>query len=93
MLYRDRIASKLTEGLSPLRLDVADVSHRHAGHAGARPEGETHFDVTVVSQRFEGLSRVARSRLVHTLLSSELEERVHALSLTLRTPTEEEQKF
>lgn len=86
--YADRIRRKLTDALAPSRLDVVDESHRHAGHSGARPEGETHFNVTVVSAAFEGRSRVERQRMVYALLADELAERVHALALTTRAPQE-----
>lgn len=88
MEYAARIRQKLTDGLVPERLDVVDESHRHAGHGGARPEGETHFHVTVVSAAFAGKSRVARQRLVYGLLAEELKERVHALGLTTLAPGE-----
>jgi BolA protein len=88
MLIKDRIERKLTAGLSPQHLAVTDESHRHAGHAGASPDGETHFHVEIVSAAFEGQSRVARQRTVYGLLAEELRERVHALSLTTRTPSE-----
>jgi BolA protein len=83
------IRSKLTHRFTPTRLDIIDDSHRHAGHAGARPEGETHFTVTIVSAGFAGLSRVARQRLVYQTLAEELATRVHALSLTTLTPAED----
>lgn len=89
MEYRSRIETKLTRGLAPARLAIKDVSHRHAGHAGHDPRGETHFDVTVVSARFEGMGRVARQRLVFDLLADELKERVHALQLRTVTPAED----
>ncbi|HYE48040.1 MAG TPA: BolA family protein [Azospirillaceae bacterium] len=90
MEYQTRMRTKLTEALAPRRLDIKDESHRHAGHAGHRPEGETHFDVEIVSDRFAGLSRVARQRLVYQILAAELAERVHALSLRTLTPDEAE---
>jgi BolA family transcriptional regulator, general stress-responsive regulator len=80
------IRRKLTERLAPARLDIVDESHRHAGHAGARPEGETHFAVTIVAAAFAGLTRVARQRLVYDILADELATRVHALSLTTLAP-------
>ena len=83
------IRQKLTDRLAPLRLDIVDESHRHAGHAGARPEGETHFQVTIVAAAFTGQSRVARQRLVYQILAEELATRVHALSLTTLAPGEE----
>ena len=86
--YGDRIRRKLTAALTPIRLEVTDQSHLHAGHAGARPEGETHFHVLVVSERFTGLTRVARQRMVYGALADELAERVHALSITALDPTE-----
>ncbi|MFD1625896.1 BolA family protein [Azospirillum griseum] len=88
MEYAARIRQKLTDGLSPDRLEVVDESHRHAGHAGADAKGETHFHVTVVSAAFTGQSRVARQRMVYALLADELRERVHALALTTQTPAE-----
>jgi len=82
----ETIRRKLTERLAPIRLDIIDESHRHAGHAGARSEGETHFAVTVVAAAFAGLNRVARQRLVYDILAAELATRVHALSLTTLAP-------
>jgi BolA protein len=69
-------------------LRVDDDSHRHAGHAGARPEGQTHYTVLVVAQAFHGQTRIARSRLVHGLLDREFQGGLHALALVLRTPEE-----
>jgi BolA family transcriptional regulator, general stress-responsive regulator len=89
MSVADAIRLKLTERFAPLRLDIIDESHRHAGHAGARAEGETHFDVTIVAAGFAGLNRVARQRLVYQTLAEELATRVHALSLTTLTPDED----
>lgn len=82
----EAIRRKLESGLSPSHLEIEDESHRHAGHAGARPGGESHFRVTVESASFEGLRPVERQRLVHRLLAEELSGPVHALSLTLRAP-------
>lgn len=88
-IYATRMRDKLTEALTPQALTIKDVSHRHAGHAGAdREGGETHFDITIVSQRFQGLTRVARQRLVYGAVATELEERVHALSVQALTPDE-----
>jgi BolA family transcriptional regulator, general stress-responsive regulator len=84
----ERIRYKLTEALAPSRLALCDDSHRHAGHAGARPEGETHFTVEIVSDAFTGLTRLQRHRLVHEVLAEELAGPVHALSLKMLTPSE-----
>ena len=83
MEYFKRIEEKLKENFSPNFLEVIDESALHAGHSGARPGGETHFRVRMHSELFDGLSRVERQRAVHKALKSELEERVHALSLEL----------
>ncbi|MEX2629863.1 MAG: BolA family protein [Tistlia sp.] len=84
----ERIERCLREALAPQRLEVADDSHLHAGHAGARPEGETHYRVLVVAERFEGLSRVDRQRLVNAALSGEFDSGLHALQISARTPSE-----
>lgn len=88
MAVVDRIRDKLTSELHPLRLAITDDSHKHAGHAGARPGGETHFSVEVVSAAFEGMSRVERQRLVYRLLEAELSGPVHALALRTIAPSE-----
>ena len=82
MSVAETIRNKLTDRFQPTRLVILDESHRHAGHAGARPEGETHFAVTIVAEAFAGLNRVARQRLVYETLAEELATRVHALTLT-----------
>jgi len=84
----ETIARKLHEAIAPARVVVTDDSHRHAGHAGARPGGETHFTVEIVAQAFEGLSRVARQRLVNEVLKEELAGPVHALAMRTLTPLE-----
>jgi BolA protein len=70
-------------------LVVHDDSGRHAGHAGARPGGESHFRLEIVSSAFAGESRVARQRRVYALLADELQSGVHALQLTTLTPDED----
>lgn len=82
MSVAERIREKLTLRFAPTRLVIVDESHRHAGHSGAQPGGETHFAVTIASAAFAGLNRVARQRLVYATLADELATRVHALSLT-----------
>lgn len=83
-----RIRTALDAQFQPLHLEVVDDSHMHAGHAGARPEGETHYSVLLVSPIFSGMSRVNRSRAVHAALAAEFANGLHALALTLRAPEE-----
>ncbi len=85
----ERIERKLRHALSPARLAIIDQSHLHAGHVGARPEGETHFRVEVVSGAFEGKSRLAGQRMVYALLADELAGPVHALELKTLTQSED----
>ncbi len=82
------IAAKLKAAFAPTRLDIVDQSHLHAGHAhtamlhaDGRKGGETHFAVTIVSDRFVGQSRMQRQRQVYATLREELAGPVHALSL------------
>ena len=88
MHRRDRITEKLTEAFAPARLDVADESHQHEGHAGARPGGETHFRVTIVAEAFRGRSRLDRHRMVNAALAEELKSGVHALAIHASAPGE-----
>jgi BolA protein len=88
MNTRDRIAQKLTAAFAPQHLDVVDESHQHAGHAGSRPGGETHYRVYIVSGAFRGKSRIERHRMVNETLSSELAAGVHALAIHASAPGE-----
>jgi BolA protein len=88
MAMRDQITEKLTEAFAPQTLDVVDESHQHAGHAGHRPGGETHFRVHIVSQAFRGKSRLERHRMVNAILSGELAAGVHALAIHASAPGE-----
>ena len=83
------IEQKLTAAFRPQRLAVTDESHKHKGHAGARPEGETHFHVEIVSAAFAGKSRVERQRLVYAVLGDEMATHVHALATKILTPDED----
>lgn len=85
----DAIRQKLTDSLRPDRLDIIDESHRHAGHAGSRPGGESHFNVTVVSAEFEGKNRVERQRMVYGALAVEMKGPIHALALKTLAPSED----
>ena len=88
MRVAHRIREKLSTTLNPTMLHVIDESHRHAGHAGARPGGGTHFRVEIVAAAFEGKSRLERHRLVYAALKEEMSQQVHALSLVTRAPGE-----
>jgi stress-induced morphogen len=89
----DRLRALLTQAFAPTVLEIQDDSARHAGHSGAQPGGQSHFNVLMVSATFQGVNRVARSRAVHTALASEFgpaeQGGMHALALTLRTPEEQ----
>jgi BolA protein len=85
----ERIREAIESALEPDRLDIEDESHRHAGHAGARPGGETHYNVTVVSSGFAEMSRIDRQRRVYALLEAEFEGGLHALTVRALTPAED----
>ncbi len=84
----DAIQNKLTTAFQPTRLEIVDDSHRHAGHAGAREGGESHFNVTIESPAFAGTPRVARQRMVYRALAEELAGPLHALSVKALAPGE-----
>lgn len=85
----DRMQATLAGAFSPASVEIVDQSARHAGHAGARAEGETHYAVLLVSDAFQGQSRIDRHRRVQEALASEFARGLHALTLTLRTVEEQ----
>ena len=84
----EALHDRLEAAFAPLRLEISDDSHLHAGHSGAREGGESHFSVTLQSAAFVGLSRVARQRRVYHELAELLAGPVHALSLKTLAPGE-----
>jgi BolA family transcriptional regulator, general stress-responsive regulator len=92
MQVASRIRSRLDAALSPTKVEVVDESARHAGHTGARPEGETHFRLTIVAETFAGKRLVDRQRLVYTALGDLMRTDIHALSIIALSPAEAEQR-
>ena len=88
MSMADILTGKLTAAFAPQSLKITDESHLHAGHAGHRPGGESHFRVHIVSESFKGKSRVERHRMVNTLLAAELRDHIHALAIHANSPDE-----
>ena len=88
MTMKDSMTRKLETELAPATLEVIDESHLHAGHAGWRESGETHFRIHVVADAFAGKSRLERHRMVNAILAEELKAGVHALAIAARAPGE-----
>ncbi len=88
MRTADAITKKLTEAFAPQSLKVVDESAQHAGHAGSRPGGQTHFRVYIVAEIFKGMTRLQRHRLINQTLSTELASGVHALAIHAAAPGE-----
>ena len=86
---QDWIVDVVTRELRPTELRVDDESHLHAGHAGSREGGETHFRIDVVSEAFAGKTRVERHRLVNEVLADAFGRHgLHALAIKARAPGE-----
>ncbi len=88
MTMKELIETRLSEALRPSRLEVIDESHLHAGHAGAREGGETHYRLNVVAEAFAGKGRVERHRLVNDALKPAFERGLHALAIRASAPGE-----
>lgn len=78
----------LIVALEPHRLDVVNESELHAGHRSSPGTGESHFRLLIVSPKFTGLNRVARHRLVNSVLGPIVGKQVHALAMTTLAPGE-----
>ncbi len=82
----DTIRALLEATFTPSLLNITDNSSMHAGHAGVRPGGETHFRVEITSEKFTGLSRIARHRLINDSLKELFQQGLHALEIHTRSP-------
>ena len=81
MAIREKLAS-----LQPVSLDLRDESAQHAGHAGARPSGGSHWQLTIVSEAFRGKTPVARHRMVYEALGDLMKRDIHALRIEASAP-------
>lgn len=88
MQTKDVITRKLIEAFAPQSLNVVDESDQHQGHAGHRPEGQTHYRVYIVAEAFRGKSRIDRHRMINSALAAELAGGVHALAIHAKSPGE-----
>jgi BolA protein len=88
MATRDIITEKLSTAFTPQSVEVVDESHQHAGHAGHREGGETHFRVYIVAEAFRGKSRLERHRTINSALINQLQNGVHALPIHASSPCE-----
>ena len=87
--YQQRIIDKLSSDFELQHLDVVNESGSH----NVAPGSETHFKVVLVSEAFQGESRLARHRRVHATLADELAGEVHALAVHTYTPEEWRARF
>lgn len=91
---QNRIRHIMEEKFHPAHVEIIDQSERHKHHKeqlrGPQSRGETHFMLKIISPSFEGMRRIDRSRKVHALLAQEFDGGLHALSLSLLTPQEED---
>lgn len=84
MTIQESIESKITSTLQPQYLEVINESHMH----NVPPGSESHFKVVIVCDQFEGVNRVKRHQTINGILSSELKNDIHALSLQTMTASE-----
>jgi BolA protein len=80
---KKRIEKIISDNLNPIYLDIVDDSKSHQGHQQAPELGESHYNVTIISKSFSGISRLEKERIVYKLLSEEFKNGLHALSLKL----------
>ena len=86
MMATEHVIRERLAALNPLTLDLRDESEQHAGHAGARPGGGSHWQLTIVSEAFRGKSAVARHRMVYEALGDLMKRDIHALRIEALAP-------
>lgn len=83
MLVKELIANALEEAFAPTLLEVEDVSHHHAGHAGAPSGGQSHFELHISAAAFADQSRISSHRMINKVLADLLAGPIHALQITI----------
>lgn len=75
----EMIRERLEAVFAPGDLEIIDESHLHAGHSGHGGAG--HFQVRIVSDKFNGQATLARHRMVYLALDDIMRTEIHALSI------------
>ena len=88
MSVEEKIRKNLTAMLNPTRLEIINESHLHAGHSSSPGTGESHFRILIISELFDGKSRLERHRMVNDALRDELKNSIHALAMSTLSPKE-----
>lgn len=91
MTFLEGVDVKLRSTYNPTHLVVSDQSALHKGHLDDGPDGESHLHITLVSEHFANMGRLARHQHVYATLKDEM-SRLHAIQLNLATPDEWAQK-
>lgn len=89
MLVKDILTEKLVKAFAPDSVEVIDESQQHIGHAGHRPEGQTHYRIYIVAKAFSGKSRLERHRMINAVAAEELKNGIHALAIHADAPGEQ----
>ncbi len=84
----EKIIKNKLVALSPIKLELINESHKHAGHAGWNNSGNTHFNLLIVSDAFINQTKIQRHKMIYQLLAEELKDQVHALSIRAFTKDE-----
>ena len=87
-MVKAKIESLLKENFHPIRLDVVDESHMHAGHNEDAKKGRTHFKILIVSDAFIGKSLVERHRMIYAALKTPIDSGVHAIAIQAKIPAD-----
>lgn len=83
MNIKDEIIRRLEKEFDVTLLNVKDESHKHEGHAGYRPGGQTHFRIELISSDFKGMSHIKKQRMIYHILDDLMKTKIHALSMKL----------
>lgn len=78
------LKNSLATALNPSVLELENESHGH----NVPKHSETHFRLVIVSEHFDGLSRVKRHQLVYKAADDALKQGVHALAMQCFTESE-----
>ena len=91
-MNRDERILQAMQSLQPVRLELINDRHKHAGHTqhlgGAGFTGDTHYKILITSPLFSGQARIDRQRMVMNLLKEEFASGLHALEIKASAPEE-----
>ena len=89
MNRKTKIEKMIHSCFQPYFCSVKDVSEQHRGHQSFKENVESHFEIIIVSQKFDNKSKIIRHRMINEGLQKEFQSDLHSVTIKAHTIDED----